>query len=112
MAEAVQDPGGHVQAADTAIAPTPTLLGLPPEMFELVARSAEPKDLLAMRLIDREARDKTQRTFEQVYFTYRAFLLSSEESLRTLFKISSHNIFGRTLREVSLCVEQIDDQDY
>ena len=86
---------------------TNSLLTIPLEMFEAIAASVEPDDLLNLRLVNLETEAKVHRTFVATHFTERMFLVSFEESLRTLLAIAKHEEFGRTMRTIILGTEEL-----
>lgn len=88
------------------------ILTIPLELFERIAQVAEPEDLLNLRLVSREARDNVKRTFIERHFTRRMFLLCCEESLKTLLAIAEHPEFGRTMRTVMLCNEEVPGPEH
>ena len=88
------------------------ILTLPLKIFEHIAELAQPEDLTALRLTCKEAAANSQRPFAKAFFTKRAFLLSDEESLRTLLTIAEHETFGRTMETVVICVDEVPSDDH
>ncbi|KAK3623818.1 hypothetical protein LTR56_021372 [Elasticomyces elasticus] len=88
------------------------LSGLPPELFELVAEEVDSEDLFALRSTCREIGHKDHRTFLDVHFSSKAFLLSSPESMRMLVDLSKHNIFGPAIQRINLHVQMISTQSH
>jgi hypothetical protein len=123
MTEATRNSYGNIQVVGTItttryILPLvppevfpPALLSIPPEVFELIARSVEPRDLLALRKTKRDAKNKTERTFAKVHFSERAFLLSSEDSLHVLLEIVKHPSYGRALKTLVFCVDEVSPRE-
>lgn len=101
-------PAGSMAAQQAT--PPPKLLTIPNELFERIAEAADKEDLLNLRLVAREASARVMRTYTKVYFTERAFLLSSGESLRTLLEIASHATYGRSMRRVVLCIDAFESK--
>lgn len=64
-------------------------------------------DLLSLRLVSRECSGKVHRTFKKVHFTEKAFLLANEESLRTLFAITQNEDFGKAIKSLVFCVDEL-----
>ncbi|KAF2482076.1 hypothetical protein BDY17DRAFT_325570 [Neohortaea acidophila] len=84
-----------------------TLLGLPTELFERIAQLAEPKDLLSLRLASKAAAKKTDRTFVSAHFSERTFMPSSEASLHRFVDFGWHPLYGKALRKITFCVEEL-----
>ena len=89
-----------------------TLLTVPLEIFEHIAWLSDPQDLLALRLLSKETGDKVLRTFKKIHFTERAFLLSNEDSLRTLLEIAQQKGFGASLETVILCTDEVPRRNH
>lgn len=83
------------------------ILRLQPELMEVVATHAPPEDLLALRLTCRDIHGKVQRTFAHIHFTEKAFLLTSERSMRALEDISRHAVFGKQMEKVILVAHTV-----
>lgn len=88
------------------------ILTIPPEVFELIATNAARADLLPLRLVSRETSQRVFRTYLKAHFTERAFLLSSEESLRTLLAISQNEVLARSLTRIDLSIEEVPGRDH
>jgi hypothetical protein len=88
------------------------ILDLPAEVLEHIAHLSEDADLLNLRLANREINSKVIRTFNNVHFTDRAFLLCSEDSLRCLAATVDHEHFRKALRTVTLCFDEIPQPDH
>lgn len=87
------------------------ILTIPPELFDLVARFAQPCDLLALRLVCREASEKVHDVFRDVHFSTCAVLFSSEDSLRTLLSVARQELFfSRAVRKIIFCPNVVDDE--
>ena len=102
-------------AAEDAIPEKPSshnILTIPPEVFERIAEEADPEVLLALRLVSKETDERVFRTHLKTHFSERAFLLSSEDSLRTLLAISENETFARALDTVELCIDDIPSEDH
>lgn len=101
-------PNDSLAAQDAIATPSrPHLLNIPPELFERIAKAAEPQDQLNLRLVCKEANEKVLHHIIALHFTERAFLLCSEDSLRTLLSIASHERFAKSMRKIVLCVDEV-----
>ena len=87
-------------------------LTVPPEIFELIVEEVDAQDLLPMRLVSKETSQRVFQRVLKVHFTERAFLLSSEASLRTLLAIAEHETFSRTLNRIDFCTEEVPAQEH
>ena len=83
------------------------LLAIPPEVFERIAQHADPKDLLSLRLVCKEAGARVFRTYTQAHFTERAFLVCSPESLNTLIEIAQSEVLGTHMKKLIFCLDEI-----
>lgn len=99
-------------ATNTETASSHNILTIPLELFERIADEVDGKDLLTLRLVSKETDQKMFRTYLNLHFTERAFLLSSMESLYTLIAIAEHEPFAKSLRRLDLCIEEIPDRDH
>ena len=82
------------------------ILTIPPELFDDIARHARPQDLCALRLVSRDVAARVLKVYTEVHFTERSFLLY-RESLQTLTEIVGSEYFGRQLKKVVLCVDEL-----
>lgn len=83
------------------------LLTIPLEMFERIAEFAEPRSLLSIRQVNREAGEKVKRIYVEEHFTKRAFLLWDEDSVGTLMDIAKHPVFGPAMKRVYICADEV-----
>ena len=88
------------------------LLALPVELVELIFEYVEPLDLLSLRRVSRDTAQKALKRFLQHFFSTRAFLLSSEDSLRALLAIAENDTLARGLQTVDLCIEDVPDPEF
>ncbi|CAK3791011.1 hypothetical protein TI39_contig351g00008 [Lecanosticta acicola] len=88
---------------------TPTLIGIPPEVFERIAQLSDDADLLAIRLVCREAASKVLRTYTEVHFSRRHIYLHRESDLRAAIPVAKHPVFGAALSELVINVDQLQD---
>ncbi|KAK4901291.1 hypothetical protein LTR27_001849 [Elasticomyces elasticus] len=88
------------------------LCELPPELFELIAEEVDSEDLFALRSTCREIGHKVHRTFLNVHFSDRAFLLSSPESMQMLVDLSKHEVFGSAIKRINLHVQMISAKEH
>ena len=82
-----------------------TILTIPLELFERVAELSDPRDLLVLRLVNRECGAKTLRTFKNVHSRRKAYHLASKDSLRSLLHLARNEEFACALRRLILCVD-------
>ncbi len=87
------------------------LLDLPAEVTELIARSCDPHDLLALRLVNHDISSKIIRTFTANFFKQRMLLLCDEKQLRTLINIANHPHFGRAVQVLVCCIDELPQPD-
>ncbi|KAK3620199.1 hypothetical protein LTR56_023545 [Elasticomyces elasticus] len=85
---------------------------LPPELIELIAQQACPEDLLALRTSCRAVYHGLQRTFADVHFPEKTFLLPSPESMDMLAEISKHPTFGTRLKKINIHVLMISPKNH
>ncbi|KAK5713287.1 hypothetical protein LTR17_017702 [Elasticomyces elasticus] len=82
----------------------PTLVGIPPEVLEMVAKCLNPEDddsyaLLKLRSVCRATRSAVQKLFERTYFTKRSvFFMKSK--LRELQDIASSQELANRIEEL------------
>lgn len=88
------------------------LLTIPPEIFEAIAEQVEPEDLLRLRRVNKEVKEKVKRTFINTHFRRRMFLLCYEQSLKTLLAIAKHPDYGPAMRVITFSHEQIRGPDH
>ncbi|KAK5708780.1 hypothetical protein LTR17_020381 [Elasticomyces elasticus] len=88
------------------------LCELPPELFELISEEVGSEDLFALRSTCREIGHKVHRTFLDVHFSDKAFLLSSPESMQMLVDLSKHEIFGGAMKRINLHVQMISAKEH
>ncbi|KAK5707273.1 hypothetical protein LTR17_020847 [Elasticomyces elasticus] len=88
------------------------LCELPLELFELIAEEVDSEDLFALRSTCREIGHKVHRTFLDVHFSDKAFLLSSPESMQMLVDLSKHTIFGGAIKRINLHVQMISAKEH
>ncbi|KAK5678130.1 hypothetical protein LTS10_009299 [Elasticomyces elasticus] len=88
------------------------LCELPPELFELIAEEVDSEDLFALRSTGREIGHKVHRTFLDVQFSDKAFLLSSPESMQMLVDLSEHALFGGAIKRINLHVQMISAKEH
>ena len=94
-----------------------TLLKVPLEIFEHITSELSLGGLQAIRLTCKETSENSSCIFVSKFFTERAFLLSNEDSLRTLLSIAEHEKFGRSMQTVAICIDELppeedsDDED-
>lgn len=93
--------------AQRACNSTQSFLDLPVELVELIIESADPKDVLSLRLVSHEVAERASKPFLRHFFARRAFLLSSEESLRGLLNIVENQKLARGLHTVDLCISTL-----
>ena len=98
-----QDPTVSTSSKATGI------LDLPPEIFESVAKLLWPKDLIALRLMNREIETKVIDTFVKVHFSERIFSLYNKAGLQALYDIAAHRMFGKVMETVHLTLQRICD---
>ena len=89
-----------------------SLLTLPVELVELIFEQVEPLDILSLRRVSRNTGQRVLKRFLEHFFSKRAFLLSSEDSLRALLSISENETLARGLKIVDLCVEDILNPEF
>lgn len=85
---------------------THNILTIPGELFDSIARHVPPQDLCHLRLVSRVVAARVLDVYTEVHFTKRFFLLY-RESLETLAKIAESEYFGRQLKKVVLCVDEL-----
>lgn len=64
------------------------ILNVLPEVTERIAKVAEPKDLLNLRLVCKEADARIFRVYGRVYFAHWQLLLHSEERLAVVLEVA------------------------
>lgn len=84
-----------------------SIVTIPPELLERIVQVADPHDLLALRLVSREVHARIERVFVKAHFSERAFLLCSIHSLTTLLETAEHPVYGKSMRKVLICGDEI-----
>lgn len=90
----------------------PTLLGVPPEIFEHVAEHVSNAELLALRLTNRTAASRVLRTYTRAHFSCRNIYLHLEDDLLRAIEIADHPIFGPALRQLTVNLDRIGGQSF
>lgn len=81
-----------------------SIITIPPEICEFIIDQVDPPDLISLREVSREAAQRADKAFLETFFSRRAFLLSSEESLRRLLAITENDRCVRAMRQLDLCM--------
>lgn len=81
-----------------------SILTIPPELCDLIIISVDPPDLISLRQVSREAARRADKPFLENFFSQRAFLLSSDDSLRRLLAITEDDRLVRSMRSLDLCI--------
>ncbi|KAG2167320.1 hypothetical protein JADG_007059 [Aureobasidium aubasidani] len=100
----------------------PTAILLPPEIWDLVAATANLNDLANLRLTNKTMNNAATRPFGLARLTNRLFIISPF-SLKGLVGLTAHPVLGRCLKSVSVgtyristefrgCPEGSDDKQY
>ncbi|KAK3046910.1 hypothetical protein LTR09_011661 [Extremus antarcticus] len=88
------------------------LLDIPPELTERIAQLCEPRDLPALRLVNREVGSRVIRTFTKVHFEKRSCLLCYEPGLQRLTRIAEHPHFGKAFGSLVFYIDEIPEADH
>jgi len=80
------------------------LVGFPIELIRLICIEMESQDLFNFRLLSREMNRVSFPYFLDRYFRTRYHMLS-RISLENLLQVSSHPIFGPSLRSLEVCID-------
>ncbi|THX45003.1 hypothetical protein D6D11_07723 [Aureobasidium pullulans] len=78
----------------------PTAILLPPEIWDLVAATANSNDLANLRLTNKTMKNAATRPFGLARLTNRRFIISPF-SLKGLVELTAHPVLGRCLKSVS-----------
>jgi hypothetical protein len=87
----------------------PALVDFPAELIGLVAAEFDTEDFFNFRLVCRELNSKSFSHFLDSYFRTRYHMLD-RYSLENLLQVSSHPVFGPSLRTLVICVDHLTDE--
>lgn len=92
-------------------APDPYIFALPTELVAWIAEYLEscPIGLLNLRQTCKELCTKTQDVVARRYFTDRAFFISDKWSLHTLYFISEHPVFVKSMKQIEFSLATFQD---
>lgn len=85
----------------------PNLHTLAQELFDLITAEMNLEDLRNLRLVSTGVNAKAMDTFAKAHFTDYSFLMNNQESLDTACKVAAHPVFGPTIRNLMVSVEQL-----
>ncbi|KJX99801.1 hypothetical protein TI39_contig351g00008 [Zymoseptoria brevis] len=81
---------------------SPTLLGLPVEMFQRIAEITTKDELMCLRLVSRECAAKVLKVYKEVLFSEQRVMLSTNSSIRNAIEVIDHPVFGGAIRRLVL----------
>lgn len=88
---------------------TPTLLGLPLELFEEAATYLSTNDLKALRHVSRACAAKIGPFYAKTVHDSNTFILRDETDMRRGLMIARHRLIGPALREIKIQINETED---
>ena len=85
------------------------LIRLAPELIEWIGEfiPSSSRGLLILRILNKDMLAKTQDVVARTYFSDRAFLIYYPPSLHTLYEISQHPVFFKSMKCIQLSVAKV-----
>lgn len=88
---------------------TPTLPGLPLELFEEAASYLSKKDLKALRHVSRVCAIKVGSLYAKRVHYHNSFTLRDESDMRRALMMARHHLIGPALRKITIFIDETKD---
>lgn len=89
-----------------------TLMDLPPEMVEHVARYLQPQDLLNLRFVNKYMSGSSQRPMLEANFTELHIMLSLRSSLQRALRVARSTHLRKYIRGIYIYVDRFHSACY